>query len=437
MLRALFLRRVNLVKDLSAMLKGVPDPGEVTLKAGGVGGEGLVGQGLKSDITLGDKPAQGGEMRHTETEAAQFGLDLVQAAPEKKAKVLDQLKEGKGAAYTDALAAAIPQLDGPQRTRAREALAERLARMTAKTQRAKMKEDDPEVRRAAALACAMKDDKDYVPDLIAAIERPRGNGHAQQHGSEKPDQTRFRPAGRRDRGPAQPHHRRLERLVEETGEMMKSTLAVSRSAQNRKRPESPIVNPNDIEPLLLDKLHLYARPIADGRSSTGMRLQDPGTFFFTIEIFERLDRQRTEDTLLMVLDEFSGLEPSAYDELYLWSILHLSRSEPRHAATFWPLVLALDLRYRPEPWQRPTGTAIVDRPYRLTELLFYFYVLYTLHRRADGERRYPSLVSCLRRFVDELSNDAHDLVLDVLDELARTQKRPAFGDAFGLLRRAV
>lgn len=166
----LFLRRVNLVKDLTATLKGVEDPGEVTLKAGGVGGEGLVGPGLASGITLGDRPARGGEMRHAESEAARLGLDLLQAAPQKQGDMLDQLKDGKGAAYTDALAGAISQLAGPARTKAREALAERLARMTPQTLRAKMKEDDPEIRRAAALACAMKDDKQYVPDLIVLLD---------------------------------------------------------------------------------------------------------------------------------------------------------------------------------------------------------------------------------------------------------------------------
>ena len=199
------------------------------------------------------------------------------------------------------------------------------------------------------------------------------------------------------------------------------------------------MDPKDIEPLLLDKLHLYARPIADARANSraDMRLQDPGTFFFTIETFERFDRQRTEETLRTVLDEFIGLDPSAYDELYLWSILHLSRMEPGHVAVFWPLAIALDLRYRSQPWERPPGIAMADQPYRLTELLFYFYVLYTLHREpGDGNRRYPSLVSCLRRFVEELPDDAHGLVLEVLEGLARAHRRPAFGDALGVLRRA-
>ncbi len=54
--------------------------------------------------------------------------------------------------------------------KARDALAERLARMTADTLRAKLKDANAEVRRASALACAMKEDKALVPDLITALD---------------------------------------------------------------------------------------------------------------------------------------------------------------------------------------------------------------------------------------------------------------------------
>jgi len=38
------------------------------------------------------------------------------------------------------------------------------------TVRGKLKDDNVEVRRAAALACAMKSDKAFVPDLIATLD---------------------------------------------------------------------------------------------------------------------------------------------------------------------------------------------------------------------------------------------------------------------------
>ena len=51
----------------------------------------------------------------------------------------------------------------------RTALAERLTRMTAETLRTMAKSEDAELRRAAVLAMAMKDDKAHLPDLVAAL----------------------------------------------------------------------------------------------------------------------------------------------------------------------------------------------------------------------------------------------------------------------------
>jgi hypothetical protein len=80
------------------------------------------------------------------------------------------LRDNKGGEYTQALAGAIPKLDGELKSKAREALADRLARMTATTLGEKLADDAPEVRRAAALACAMKDDKTNVRRLIDLLE---------------------------------------------------------------------------------------------------------------------------------------------------------------------------------------------------------------------------------------------------------------------------
>ena len=80
-----------------------------------------------------------------------------------------RLREAKGVVYTQALAAAIPQLSGTAKSKAREALAVRLARMTAATLRVKFKDEDPEIRRAAALACAMKEDKTHLAKLVELL----------------------------------------------------------------------------------------------------------------------------------------------------------------------------------------------------------------------------------------------------------------------------
>src|SRR5262249_28707287 len=71
-----------------------------------------------------------------------------------------------------ALAQAIPQLTGAAKRKARDALAERLGRMTAATLRAKLQSDDAEIRRAAALACAIKGDIRFAGELIPLLEDP-------------------------------------------------------------------------------------------------------------------------------------------------------------------------------------------------------------------------------------------------------------------------
>jgi hypothetical protein len=186
----LFLRRANLSRDLTSHFRGkLQDPGRVALRAGGIGGEGLkdVAVGLKPALEPGEKPgspepavpAKGGKetvrpAARTPEEAAVQKLsdELVQARPEKRREVLEQLREGKGAKYTEALATAIPQLGGDDKRKAREALADRLARMKADTLSRYLQDELPEIRRAAALACAMKDEKEHVPGLIELLLDP-------------------------------------------------------------------------------------------------------------------------------------------------------------------------------------------------------------------------------------------------------------------------
>jgi hypothetical protein len=206
----LFLRRANVARDLTATLAGkVQDPGDVKLKVGGVGGEALLSngpkpaeearqpdkqtrkqadQGDKETRRQGDlgaktaergdkpaapkvKPAPAPQPQNTEEkEAADLAKRLVGAPYDKQEAIIETLKERKGVAYSEALAQAIAQLKGPNMLKARDALAERLTRMTAATLREKLQEENAEIRRAAALACAMKEDKAFIPDLIDLLE---------------------------------------------------------------------------------------------------------------------------------------------------------------------------------------------------------------------------------------------------------------------------
>jgi hypothetical protein len=49
----------------------------------------------------------------------------------------------------------------------REALVQRLARLSPAELREQLREEDAEARRAAVLACARRADREFVPDLVA------------------------------------------------------------------------------------------------------------------------------------------------------------------------------------------------------------------------------------------------------------------------------
>jgi hypothetical protein len=180
----LMLSRANVAKDLSRHLSGRLKDGIVTLRSGGVGRESLQNIGKKSaDAKAGaDKPDPSEktgsqtiptEKEDVETQAARMSDELahaVQAGTPQQSELLEKYQDGKGTVYTLALAGAIPRLNGEAKTKAREALANRFTRMTAATLRQELKDDDPEIRRAAALACAMKDDKAHIPDLIPMLQ---------------------------------------------------------------------------------------------------------------------------------------------------------------------------------------------------------------------------------------------------------------------------
>lgn len=193
-----------------------------------------------------------------------------------------------------------------------------------------------------------------------------------------------------------------------------------------------------LEPLLLERFFALARPIANAATASpgdDLRLQDAGRFFCLVNTLEELGSKRIEELLLTLLDEFAQLDERSYNELYLWSIVHLSRLDPRHVETFWPLVINLDLLQRSTPWQRPRTGSLVDLPYRLSECVWYYYVLHTLKRDTSSNPVYPSLASCLLRTRKHLSADQNQLMEETLAELARQEPRAYFNDAFGVLTR--
>jgi len=167
----LFLRRANLTRDLSATLKNMKDPGQATLKAGGIGGAGLLAKGVTVGLTFGERPASGDALpAQLDPEAAKLCRELLQAPAERQRALIARLRDAKGISNTDALTAAAARLTGPAQQEARAALAERLTRMTAATLRSRLAADeDVELRVAAISAAATKEDRALVSDLIPLL----------------------------------------------------------------------------------------------------------------------------------------------------------------------------------------------------------------------------------------------------------------------------
>ncbi len=179
----LFLKRANLVPDLTTQLTGkIDDPGERFLKPGGVGGDALSGTTI-ADLQPGieskeakpiTKPLQDatGKPEPSDSPGGRMAGDLVKASGTRQDQLLKQMRDGKGVLFTEALAHAIPRLAGDKQQKARTALAERLTRMKGETLTSYLKDEDVEIRRAAALACARKDSPTFIPALIPLLRDP-------------------------------------------------------------------------------------------------------------------------------------------------------------------------------------------------------------------------------------------------------------------------
>jgi hypothetical protein len=171
----LFLKRANLAGDLTTELKGmIKDPGERVIRAGGIGGDSLRGtQGgrIESGIERkNNKPAQ--DPKLADSDSGRLARELLKATGKRQRVLLEQMSNEKGVKYTEALATAIPRMEGDAKRQAREALAERLARMKVETLATYLQDEEAEIRRAAAIACAKKESKILVPNLISLIRDP-------------------------------------------------------------------------------------------------------------------------------------------------------------------------------------------------------------------------------------------------------------------------
>jgi hypothetical protein len=190
----LFLNRANIARDLSAVLQGkVKDPGMAVLRGGGnvpkivpaadppkpepkavveapkPEPRANIGSPRPEPKAIVDTPKPEPKTVPATTDHVVLTRALLDATDDERADLLAAYRDLKGSAYTDALASAARKLAGEPQREAREALARRLTRMTPATLRDMLKDEDRELRRAAALACGAKEAKDCIPDLIEVL----------------------------------------------------------------------------------------------------------------------------------------------------------------------------------------------------------------------------------------------------------------------------
>lgn len=165
----LFLCRSNLARDLSTKVQKNPTSTEMRAGAGPSAAEVLPNRPT-SPVNVPPPPPILNLPNPTGDKTVGMAAELMKSTGTDYATKLKDLRDTKGTDYTRALLTATTALEqGERKAAAREALAERLARMTPATLRAMMKANEAELRRAAALACAMKDDRDHIPDLIELL----------------------------------------------------------------------------------------------------------------------------------------------------------------------------------------------------------------------------------------------------------------------------
>ncbi len=170
----LFLKKSNFVADLTRQIDGkVRDPGNGELRGSKGGPIAIAAMGRKIDLNTEGPPdpknPEASRVRGpSEADLIAQGLLIRQSEAKWDAK-LKAARENKGGQWTVGLAQAIPFLSEKRTIVARDALAERLTRMNAKTLSRMMKDRDSELRRAACLATAMIDERSLTLDLIERV----------------------------------------------------------------------------------------------------------------------------------------------------------------------------------------------------------------------------------------------------------------------------
>jgi hypothetical protein len=96
---------------------------------------------------------------------------LVKAALPRQTQLLLAFKDRRGPDYDLAMALALPRLPAEVQSLGRMILAERMYCLPFKDLQAKLRDDHPEVRRAAVTACGLRKEQALVPELITLLDQ--------------------------------------------------------------------------------------------------------------------------------------------------------------------------------------------------------------------------------------------------------------------------
>lgn len=165
----MFLSRSNIVRDLTKVLKGgAGDPSKVLSKTGSnPNDDKTAAAATKPEIKPETKPEK---VIAGDEESLALTKTLLESGVVRQTALIREYTETPGSKYTKALADAIGDLSGDAQVQARDGLAMRMARFSAKSLTGYLYHDHPEIKRAAALAVYMRDERSLMSILIDLLE---------------------------------------------------------------------------------------------------------------------------------------------------------------------------------------------------------------------------------------------------------------------------
>ncbi len=188
----LFLHKTNLLPEVTPLLKGMvkddgPDPLSPDVRKPPVELKKDPGSDLSTSLTpLGSRrpsletkiqpkrvapaPPTAIEKQHHQTQVDKLLTKMKASSDFGKDLLIKHWRDGEDPYYTPALAKAIPMLSGTLRRKAQAALADHCTRLTPAERDEHLHADDAEIRRAAVLSCAVRDDKSHIARSIELLQ---------------------------------------------------------------------------------------------------------------------------------------------------------------------------------------------------------------------------------------------------------------------------